>query len=354
MSRVTIKQLIILLAWLIFVPQGLFANEILEVADKQNQGLMKGKTPRFDIRALHLTLRKSNGGSDPVKQTKEDVIKAIQRSSRLGFNVVILKVNLAIKLKNTANFASQWAYSIDDIKEIIRTARDAGMEIIPEVNLLTNQQLLMLKIDKILMLNDADYDPNNPRVYDIVFPILDEIIDIFRPKYIHIGHDEALNATRKKTMVRSSGRPLMPDEFLYDTIKIYNYLKKRNIKTIMWADMLLDPDIYGEKYQPAEVNGSNGFAAIANMLPKDIILCDWHYSSKGPDFPSYTDFQKKGFTVWGATWKDSDTINAFSQYVAKYARKNEGMIATTWWPFVAQEKDVIEKILETSSKGFFN
>lgn len=353
MNTGIIKQLVILLACLIVVSPGSYAKEVSGLSDKQNKSLINGKTPRFDIRALHLTLRKTKGGPDSVKQTKEDVIAAIQRSSRLGFNVIILKVNMAIKLKNTANYSSQWAYSIDETKEIIRAARDKGMEIIPEINLLTHQKLLMLQIDRNLMLNDTDYDPNNPRVYGIIFPILDEIISIFRPEYIHIGHDEALNGIRKKSMIYSSGRPLMPDDFLFDTIRIYNYLKERNIRTMMWADMLLDPYIYGTQYHPAELNGYDGFSTLVDKLPKDIILCDWHYLSKGPEYPTYSDLQKKGFTVWGAVWKDPDTINAFSKYVAKYARKNEGMIATTWWPFVTQEKDVIERILELSSNAFF-
>jgi hypothetical protein len=311
-----------------------------------------GKKPRFDVRALHLALRRSTGGADPVKQTKEDVLKTIERGSTLGFNVIMLKVNLAIQLKNTKGFASPWAYSIEDIKEILRIARGAGMEIIPEVNLLTHQHLLMLQIDKGLMLNDADYNPNAPKVYDIVFPVLDEIIQIFEPKYIHIGHDEAYGI-RKKVAMHPPARPLTPDEYLSDTIRIYDYLKKKNIRTMMWADMLLDPRIYGAQYHGSEVNGYDGFPAVLDKLPKDIILCDWHYISHGPDFPSYTDLQKKGFTVWGAVWQDPETINAYSAYVARFARKNEGMIATTWWPFVAQEKEVIERILDTTSRAFF-
>ena len=34
------------------------------------------------------------------------------------------------------------------------------------------------------------YCPSNPRSYEITFDILDEVIDVFHPKAINIGHDE--------------------------------------------------------------------------------------------------------------------------------------------------------------------
>lgn len=312
--------------------------------------------PRFDIRALHLTLRKSTGVRDPVKQTKKDVIRTILQAHERGFNILILRVSCAVQLKRTPKFASKWAYSIKDIKEFIAVAREQGMDVIPEVNLLTHQQLLMFFINKDLMLNEMTYDPNQPEVYKIVYPVLDEIIEIFQPKYIHIGHDEVFGIRNQNKLLNSNfprKEMLKPEDYLADVLTIHEFLKKRGVGTMMWADMLLDPIVFGSEYDGASVNGYNGYAELINYIPKDIILCDWHYFGKGDDFPTYTYLQKKGFTVWGAVWKDPKIIKAFSAYVANHARKGEGMIGTTWWPFVIQDKQTIDLILETSSKSFF-
>ncbi|MDN3515535.1 MAG: family 20 glycosylhydrolase [Candidatus Brocadia sp.] len=314
------------------------------------------RQPFFDIRALHLTLRKSTGNHDLVKQTKEDVIRTIQKVHEHGFNTLILGVSCAIHLKKTPKFSSKWAYSIKDIKEIIAVAREQGMDIIAEVKLLTHQKLLMLQINKELMLNEDTYDPSQPKVYEIIYPILDEIIEIFQPKYIHIGHDEVFSIRNPNKLLNSSffrKEMLNPEDYLADVVRIYKYLKSRDVGTMMWADMLLDPVIFGNKYDGASVNGYNGYAKLINYIPKDIILCDWHYFGKSAEFPTYTYLQKQGFTVWGAVWKEPKTIKDFSAYVAKYARKGEGMIATTWWPFVIQDRETIDLILETSSKAFF-
>ena len=34
------------------------------------------------------------------------------------------------------------------------------------------------------------YDPTNPKIYDLVFEVFDECIDVIKPNMIHIGHDE--------------------------------------------------------------------------------------------------------------------------------------------------------------------
>lgn len=313
------------------------------------------KFPLFSIRALHLELWKSIDKNGPVKQTKEYVTKNIVRASNIGFNVLILQVKGTIKLKQSPKFATKWAYSIEDIKEILAVAKDRGMDVIPEVKLLTHQDLLMLQINKDLMLNETTYDPNRPEVYEIIYPILIEIIEIFQPKYVHIGHDEVFGIQNYfKLQKKLRGKQILKaEDYLADVLKIYEFLKSRGVGTMMWADMLLDPHVFGNDYDGASVNGYQGYAALIKSIPKDVILCDWHYSGKSSEFPTYTYLQKQGFTVWGAVWKDPKNINAFSAYVAKYAQKGEGMIATTWWPFVIQDIKTIDLILETSSKAFF-
>lgn len=351
-----IEKIRIILVFFAFLTGFYIVQGKITKGETTDESKFDSRHPLFDVRALHLELRKSRGFNDPVKQTKEDVKTTIRHASRLGFNTLILQVTGVIQLRETPEFASKWAYSIKDIRELIATARNEGMDVIPEVNLLTHQHLLMDLINKDLLLNEETYDPGRPEVYEIIFPILDEIIEIFQPGYIHIGHDEVFAIRNQNKLLNSNflrKEMLKPEEYLDDVLKIYEFLKKRGVGTMMWADMLLDPIVFGSEYDGASVNGYNGYAELINYIPKDIILCDWHYFGKSENFPSYTYLQKKGFTVWGAVWKDPKIINAFSTYVAKYARKGEGMIATTWWPFVINDTDTIDLILETASQAFF-
>jgi hexosaminidase len=70
----------------------------------------------------------------------------------------------------------------------------------------------------------------------MLFDVLDEVIEVFNPKVVHIGHDElrtygVCEKCRQKNPARI---------FADDVIKIYNYLKDRGIRTMMWGDKLLN------------------------------------------------------------------------------------------------------------------
>ena len=69
---------------------------------------------------------------------------------------------------------------------------------------------------------------------------------------------------------------------------------------LMWGDRLIDANVmkYG-KWEASE----NGTAPAIDLIPKDIIICDWHYEQR-TDYPSVRYFQEKGFRVWPAGWNN--------------------------------------------------
>ena len=87
----------------------------------------------------------------------------------------------------------------------------------------------------------------NPKVYEIIFPLISEIIDAFNAKAMHVGMDE----------VFLLGSEHSPNTFGQDPAKlyakavndIYNFLvKEKNVEMLMWGDRLIDANIinYGE------------------------------------------------------------------------------------------------------------
>jgi hypothetical protein len=89
---------------------------------------------------------------------------------------------------------------------------------------------------------------------------------------------------------------------------------------------------------------------LRDKLPKDIVICDWHYADEQPEFPSLAALRKEGFRVLGATWTKEVTIQNFSRYAAQHG--GEGMIATSWSHVQKKEWDVVEKIMRTSGEVF--
>ena len=90
---------------------------------------------------------------------------------------------------------------------------------------------------------------------------------------------------------------------------------------------------------------------LREQLPRNIVICDWHYFDDQIDFPSLSAFQNDGFRVIGVTWKKESTIKNFS----KYALENNayGMMATLWFHVRKKEFDKVDRILKLSG-SFFN
>ena len=118
-----------------------------------------------------------------------------------------------------------------------------------------------------------EWDPMNPKTNEIVFALIDELIDAFEAKAFHVGMDEVF-------LLKSEHAPSTKDLDPADVFaKVVNDLhghivKKRGLTMLMWADRLID----GEQFDMGEWEASKvGTAPAVDKIPKDIILCPWHY-----------------------------------------------------------------------------
>ena len=206
-----------------------------------------------------------------------------------------------------------------ELRELIAYANAHGIDIIPEVPSLSHSDYLLTRHPE-LAENVADpipdtYCPSNPDVYPLLFDVIDEVIEVFKPKAIHIGHDEWYSACICQRCRGKDPAKLYSD----DVTKIHDYVKTYGIDVIMWADMLVackdkfgnvrgsgvsiaklptteTVEIRGRLYNVnkelwcsvAENIAYQGGTAVfhaprtkacADTLPKDIIMMNWlhHY-----------------------------------------------------------------------------
>ena len=108
---------------------------------------------------------------------------------------------------------------------------------------------------------------------------------------------------------------------------------------LMWGDRLLDGKT--THYGKWEVE-RNGTAPAIDRIPKDIILCDWHYELR-EHYPSVPFFQEKGFRVWPSSWNNPKAALAFLEDAR---RVNKGLVighmGTTWIGAAAFCKALLE------------
>jgi hexosaminidase len=123
----------------------------------------------------------------------------------------------------------------EECRRIAALCRERGIEVIPECPTLSHCDYIVMAHPEIREREGDEYPdtycPNHPDTYPLVFDILDEVIEVFCPKEINIGHDEAYSISICKRCRKTPA----PVNYANDIKKIKAYLDERGIKTAMWG-----------------------------------------------------------------------------------------------------------------------
>lgn len=231
------------------------------------------------------------------------------------FNSVLVMCDY-VRWNSAPNIWHPLGATTAEAKRVAELIRDYGMEPVPLIELLGHAEWLFYNGQNRDLYQDPDaatpfaYDTLNPRTYEVVKPILDEAIEIFQPRWVHIGHDEVRNVN--SFPARPEGKAIGFNKLFYDDVMtLYNHLKSRGVGTMMWQDVAF----------------SGATREITRELPKDIIFTDWHYNP-GEDFPSIREIQEAGFRVIGASWYPDGNPETFAR--SAYKDGALGMLQTRW------------------------
>jgi hypothetical protein len=120
--------------------------------------------------------------------------------------------------------------------------------------------------------------------------------------------------------------------FAGEVTKIRDHLASKNRELWIWGDRLLDGKATGMGMWEASMN--NTHRAI-DMIPKDVMICDWHYERADK---SAVLFAMKGFRVVTCPWRNPqvavaqvDDMVRFRKESAKNMQNNfQGIVQTVW------------------------
>ncbi|GBC95184.1 hypothetical protein HRbin16_00971 [bacterium HR16] len=269
--------------------------------------------------------------------------RAIEQTlAPLGVNVLILEVNYSFEYRSHPELRASTVLSKADIRDILATCRKHRIRLIPQFNCLGHQSWakttfpLLVKYPEFdetpqIPLDNPDiycrsWCPLHPKVNDVVFALMDELIDAFEADAFHVGMDEVfLIASDQCPRCRGKN----PADLFAKAVNDYHQhlAKKRRLTMLMWGDRLLDDSVMGYGKWEASQNGT---APAVEMIPKDIVICDWHYELRD-EYPSVPFFQQKGFRVLPSSWRNVQAALALRDYARKNAtEKMIGHLCTTW------------------------
>ena len=263
--------------------------------------------PRFAFRGVHLL-------------TSRDALSYI---SKLIDNVLApLKVNHIVLQTDKIAWASHPEVTDrgnfmprEDVPKLLEVARRHHITVTPMVQSPGHLEWAFRDGNNLDIAEDREtpycYCMSNSKSYEFIFSIMDEAIELFgHPEYFHAGRDEfdMLGRMPVDGQCKAVGKEKL---YIEDTINVYEHLKARGCKMMMWGDVLTKP----------------GYREMIDELPKDILINDWRYAPAS-EYPSVEFYQTHGFSVIGCTWHNPGNIFTFS--ICASRQGIDGMMQTTW------------------------
>jgi len=286
--------------------------------------------------ALHLL----NFQNDEDLQKIEAELPAL---AALGVNVLVLEVDYGFEFRSHPELRiSERPITRAGAQRLVKACERHGIRVIPQFQSFGHQSwekqtfTLLTRYPELDSTPGAfpgnegiycrEWDPMNPRVYEIVYALLDEIIDAFDADAVHVGMDEVFLIGSEAS---PSTRGKDPAEVYAKAVNdMHRHITgKRGRTMLMWGDRLIDASRYDYGSWESSRNGT--WPAI-DRIPKDIVICAWHYEPRDY-YPSVPMFVDKGFRVLPTSWKDVAASKALVDYSLRLGTPAVlGHLFTSW------------------------
>jgi hypothetical protein len=176
------------------------------------------------------------------------------------------------------------------------------------------------------------YCPLHPKVHEVVFAVVDELVKVFKADAFHAGMDEVFYIGMDRCP-RCRGRD-RAELFAGEVTRIRNHLARSGVELWIWGDRLLDGVSTGIGEWEASMNSTH---RALDLIPRDVVINDWHYERADPT-AAY--FAAKGFTVVTCPWRFSDVATIQIEDMIRFRRNSTagmrdrfaGVMQTIWSP----------------------
>ena len=293
----------------------------------------------------------------PDKENLDRFVKFIEEELvPRKVNTLVLRVDYDYEFKTHPELRSKDPLSKSDVKKLVKSCKEGGIRLIPQINLLGHQSWYQ-RVGQLLIaypefnetpwvptgegsgemnwpnewgLYCLSYCPLHPDLHAVLFDVIDEIVDVFEADAFHAGMDEVFYLGDDKCP-RCSGRD-KAELFAGEVTKIRNHLAQNGAELWIWGDRMIDGKTTGIGEWAASMNNTH---RSIDMIPKDVVINDWQYNRPNP---TAVLFALKGFKVTTCPYAQAEVAKVQVQMMVdlkKYATKATqdnyyGMMQTVW------------------------
>jgi len=289
------------------------------------------------------------------KADAQGLISEIPALAQLGVNLIIAEIDYNYEYVSHPELRTEDYVSKETVKRIVALCRQYKIRLVPEFQSLGHQSWeektypLLAKYPQFdespgkypgnkgqdesgFKLYCRSWCPLHPDLNAIIFDLYDELIDAFEADALHVGMDEVF-IIGDDACPRCRGKA--PARLFAKAVNdAYGHIvKTRSKEMMMWGDRFLDGAETGYGLWEASKNAT--YPAV-DLVPKDIIICDWHYERTYEDmrtygFPSVPYFLEKGFRVLPTSYRDPKAVKSLIDYsLSSRSERMLGHLCTTW------------------------
>ena len=283
------------------------------------------------------------------------LISEIPALAKFGVNLIVAEVDYNYEYVSHPELRTENSISRETVKRIVGLCRQYKIRLVPEFQSLGHQSWSSKTYPLLVKYPQFDESPGkypgnkgkdesgfdfycrswcplHPDLNSIIFALYDELIDAFEADALHVGMDEVF-IIGDDACPRCRGQA--PARLFAKAVNdAYGHIvKTRGKEMMMWGDRFLDGAETGYGLWEASKNAT--YPAI-DLVPKDIIICDWHYERAYEDmrtygFPSVPLFLEKGFRVLPTSYRDPKAVRSLIDYSWTYTSDRMlGHLCTVW------------------------
>ena len=263
-----------------------------------------------------------------------------------GVNVLVMEFDYRYQYKSHPEVTDADALSEDQVKQIVAACHDAGVRLIPLINMLGHQSWAAQTFGLLRAHPEFDetsgkypgnqgiycrsFCPLAPGLHNLVFDLIDELASVCQADAVHLGMDEVF-LLGEDCCPRCRGKN-RSELFAQEVRTLHDHLAATHREMWMWGDRFLDGDATGlGKWEASQ----NGTAPAINMVPRDIVICDWHYETA---VPTAAYFAIQGFRVVSVPYQMPDVALNELEMIRKVRAdatdalkaRTLGVLQTTW------------------------
>ena len=284
--------------------------------------LFTAATPIISRRGVHLDLK----GLPP---TAERLLSLLDLFAAARYNVVQVEWEDTFPWTVDERFRSPTAYTPDEVRAFCAKAKSLGIELIPNIQCLGHMET-PLSVDGYEHLREisdfeAGLNPLAPGARELIQSMVDDVLTLMPDvRHFHLGGDEARTFGKNpetEAYVKKHGKGAL---YLYHVEPILDSLASRNIRPILWHDMMIDWD-------------SDALKALA--AKSDLMV--WAYGGDPAAAGDHCNlemvkrFADHGLTLWGgAAYKGAEGYDVDVPDLSVHIENTEG------WAKLAQEVEL--------------